>query len=34
VDLIADDAVEGALTLAADALGAEPVHVRRMKAMF
>ena len=34
VDLIAEDAVEGALALAADALGAEPVHVRRMKAMF
>lgn len=34
VDLIADDAVEGALALAADALGADPVHVRRMKAMF
>lgn len=34
VDLIADDAVEGALALAADALSAEPVHVRRMKAMF
>lgn len=34
VDLIAEDAVEGALGLAADALGAEPAHVRRMKAMF
>ena len=34
VDLIAGDAVEGALALAADALGAAPVHVRRMKAMF
>lgn len=34
VDLIADDAAEGALALAADALGADPVHVRRMKAMF
>ena len=34
VDLIADDAVEGALALAADTLGADPVHVRRMKAMF
>jgi enoyl-CoA hydratase len=34
LDLIAEDAVEGALALAADALGAEAVHVRRMKAMF
>lgn len=34
VDLIAEDAVEGALGLAADALGAEAAHVRRMKAMF
>lgn len=34
VDLIAEDALEGTLTLAADALGAEAVHVRRMKAMF
>ncbi|MCZ8334293.1 MAG: enoyl-CoA hydratase/isomerase family protein [Rhodobacteraceae bacterium] len=34
VDLVAEDAVEGALTLAADALGAEGAHVRRMKAMF
>ena len=34
VDLIAEDAVEGALALAADALGAEAGHVRRMKAMF
>lgn len=34
VDLIAEDAVEGALALAADALGTEPAHVRRMKAMF
>lgn len=34
VDAVAEDAVEGALGLAADALGAEGVHVRRMKAMF
>lgn len=34
IDNIADDAVAGALTLAADALGADPRHVRRMKAMF
>lgn len=34
VDLIAEDALQGAMTLAADALGAEAVHVRRMKAMF
>jgi enoyl-CoA hydratase len=34
VDLIAEDAVAGALGLAADALGAEAGHVRRMKAMF
>lgn len=34
VDLVAEDAVEGALTLAADALGADAAHVRRMKAMF
>ena len=34
VDLISDDAVAGALGLAADALGAEAAHVRRMKAMF
>ena len=34
VDLVAEDAVEGALMLAADALGAEGAHVRRMKAMF
>lgn len=34
VDLVAEDPVEGALTLAADALGAEGAHVRRMKAMF
>ena len=34
VDAIAEDAVDGALALAADALGAEPAHVRRMKAMF
>ena len=33
VDAVAEDAVEGALGLAADALGAEGVHVRRMKAM-
>ncbi|MBD1206514.1 MAG: enoyl-CoA hydratase/isomerase family protein [Rhodobacteraceae bacterium] len=34
VDLVAEDAVEGAFALAADALGAEGAHVRRMKAMF
>jgi enoyl-CoA hydratase/carnithine racemase len=34
IDSIADDAVEGALTLATDALAADPRHVRRMKAMF
>lgn len=34
VDAVAGDAVEGALALAADALGAAPAHVRRMKAMF
>lgn len=34
VDHLAEDAVEGALALAADALAAEPGHVRRMKAMF
>jgi enoyl-CoA hydratase/carnithine racemase len=34
IDRIAEDAVEGALALAADALGADPRHVRRMKAMF
>lgn len=34
VDLIAEDAVQGALGLASDALGAEAGHVRRMKAMF
>lgn len=34
VDAVAEDAVEGALGLAADALRAEGVHVRRMKAMF
>lgn len=34
LDLVAEDAVEGALTLAADALGADGAHVRRMKAMF
>jgi len=34
VDLLAEDAVEGALALAADALGAAPAHVRRMKSMF
>lgn len=34
IDRISDDAVSGALALAADALGADPRHVRRMKAMF
>lgn len=34
VDLVAEDAVEGALALAGDALSAAPAHVRRMKAMF
>ena len=34
IDSIATDAVEGALTLATDALAADPRHVRRMKAMF
>lgn len=34
VDLVAEDAVEGAMTLATDALGADAGHVRRMKAMF
>jgi enoyl-CoA hydratase/carnithine racemase len=34
LDLIAEDAVAGALALATDALGAEAAHVRRMKAMF
>lgn len=34
VDLVAEDAVDGALRLAADALGADGSHVRRMKAMF
>jgi len=34
VDLISEDAMEGALSLATDALGAAPGHVRRMKAMF
>lgn len=34
LDLVAEEAVEGALLLAADALGAEGAHVRRMKAMF
>ncbi|NBE07196.1 enoyl-CoA hydratase/isomerase family protein [Paragemmobacter ruber] len=34
IDQIAEDAVDGALALAADALGADPRHVRRMKAMF
>jgi enoyl-CoA hydratase/carnithine racemase len=34
IDRIAEDAVEGALTLATDALAADPRHVRRMKAMF
>lgn len=34
IDSISDDAVADALTLAADALGADPRHVRRMKAMF
>lgn len=34
IDSIAEDAVEGALTLATDALAADPRHVRRMKAMF
>ena len=34
VDAVAEDAVEGALVLAADALGAEAGHVRRMRAMF
>jgi enoyl-CoA hydratase/carnithine racemase len=34
VDHLAEDAVAGALTLAADALGADPRHVQRMKAMF
>lgn len=34
IDSIATDAVAGALTLATDALAADPRHVRRMKAMF
>jgi enoyl-CoA hydratase/carnithine racemase len=34
IDSIAEDAVDGALTLATDALAADPRHVRRMKAMF
>lgn len=34
IDSIAEDAVAGALTLATDALAADPRHVRRMKAMF
>ncbi|PLL14552.1 enoyl-CoA hydratase [Tabrizicola sp. TH137] len=34
LDLVAEEAVEGALLLAADALGADAAHVRRMKAMF
>lgn len=34
VDQLAEDAVTGALALAADALGADPRHVQRMKAMF
>jgi enoyl-CoA hydratase/carnithine racemase len=34
VDHLAEDAVAGALTLAADALAADPRHVQRMKAMF
>lgn len=34
IDRIAEDAVEGALALAADALDADPRHVRRMKAIF
>ena len=34
IDRIAEDAVDGALAFAADALGAAPRHVRRMKAMF
>jgi enoyl-CoA hydratase/carnithine racemase len=34
IDSIAEDAVDGALTLATDALAADPRHVCRMKAMF
>lgn len=34
IDRIAEDAVDGALALGGDALGADPRHVRRMKAMF
>ncbi len=34
IDLVSDDAVAGAIALAADALGADPRHVRRMKSMF
>lgn len=34
LDAIGEDAVATALGLAADALGADPGHVRRMKAMF
>ena len=34
LDAIGEDAVATALDLAADALGADPGHVRRMKAMF
>lgn len=34
IDLVSDDAVAGAMTLATDAIGADPRHVRRMKAMF
>jgi len=34
VDVIDEDVVEATLALAADALQADPAHVRRMKAMF
>jgi enoyl-CoA hydratase/carnithine racemase len=34
VDHLAEDVLAGALALAADALAADPRHVRRMKAMF
>lgn len=34
LDSLAEDAVAGAFALAADAIGADPAHVRRMKAMF
>ncbi|MEZ5753546.1 MAG: enoyl-CoA hydratase/isomerase family protein [Paracoccaceae bacterium] len=34
LDAIGEDAVAAALALASDALGADPGHVRRMKAMF